>query len=120
MAHRRVAGALLIVLIGLSASGCSGEPRPSCGEYTLDEGESIPQEAVDCMLESDEDGALRVIEPPNTDGYIIATTYTTRPAGGILVTTEWVKDNGASFMKMCPDAVSVVELGDCEELHEGH
>ena len=110
----------MIVLIAMSAAACSGEPAPSCGEFALDEGESIPQEAVDCMSESGEDGALTVIAPRNAQGYIIATTYRTRSAGGILVTTEWVKDNGASFMEVCPDAVSVVELGECEELHEGH
>ena len=121
MSHQRpFAGAFIAVLIAVSTAGCASEPPPTCGEYTLDRGEGIPQEAVDCMSEGVEDDALRVIAAPNAQGYTIATTYRIPSAGGIEVTTEWLKDNGASFMKVCPDAVSVLHLGECEELHEGH
>ena len=118
--QRRSTAVLLAVLMAIGVTGCTPDgPPPTCGEYTLDRGESIPQEAVDCMLERVEDDTLRVIAAPNAQGYTIATTYRISSAGGIEVTTEWLKHNGARFMKVCPDAVSVVELGECEELHEG-
>jgi len=119
--RRRSAGALVIALVAMGLTGCvSSWPPPSCGEYTLDRGERIPQVAVDCMSQAGEDGALRVIAAPDAQGYVIATTYRPGSPSGIQVTTEFVKDNGARFMKLCPDAVSVVDLGECEELHEGH
>ena len=77
MSHRRrCIGALLTVLIAASAAGCAGGPPPSCGEFTLDQGESIPQEAVDCMSEGGEDRALKVTVA-SVEGDPIVTTYAT-------------------------------------------
>ena len=117
MSHRRrCIGALLTVLIAASAAGCAGGPPPSCGEFTLDQGESIPQEAVDCMSEGGEDRALKVTVA-SVEGDPIVTTYATAVEGGFVLNTDY---GGGTTILLCPDAVSVIDLGECEELHQGH
>ena len=46
---------------GRRGESALARPPPSCGEYTLDQGESIPHEAVDCMAEAGEDGATLTV-----------------------------------------------------------
>ena len=114
---RRHAGALLIALLVLSAAGCApGEPVPSCGAFTLDRGESIPREALDCMAEADEDDTLKVTTL-NREGVPIVTTYATAVEGGIVMNVEF---GGGTSIYLCPAADSVADLGECGELHEGH
>jgi hypothetical protein len=113
---RRVAASLAIALLALSSAGCSGEPAPSCGAFTLDRGETIPQEAVERMSEGGEDRALR-ITVPSAEGDPIVTTYAPAVQGGIVMNVDY---GGGTSIFECSDAASVVDLGDCEELHEGH
>ena len=126
----------MTVLLVVTVAGCgSVEPPPSCGAYTLDQGESIPQEAVECMAEGGEGSALRVTVP-TVEGDPIVTTYSTRwdgaiegarqQAGGlgrspIEVEIDMTQDRygGGTYIALCPDAVSVVDLRECEEQHRG-
>jgi len=117
--RRRSVGALALALIAMGLAGCgSGEPPPSCGELTLDTGEDIPQEAVDCMSEGGQDRALRVTVP-TVEGDHIVMVYSANEDGSIVVTTDRLEDNQRAAILLCRDAVSVVDLGDCEELHQG-
>jgi hypothetical protein len=119
---RRRAGALVTVLVALTTAGCTAPwPPPSCGEYTLERGESIPKEAVDCMSRADEDDALR-ITVPTTEGDPIVTVYRRGAYGGFVMDVDSSQDRHGGYTRIfeCVDAVSVVDLGECEELHQGH
>ena len=123
----RPGGAVVTVLIAAALAGCAtagpGAPPPppaSCGEYTLDQGESIPQDAVDCMSDPG-DGATLKVTAPTVEGDPIVTTYTAYRNGTIQVTIDATKDRygGGTSIQHCAEAVSVLDLGECVELHEG-
>ena len=118
--HRRAA-ALVTALVAMTTAGCtSTSPPPSCGDYTLAQGESIPQAAVDCMSKADDDDALRVTAP-TTEGDPIVTVYRRGAYGGFVTEIDSAQDGfgGGTAIFECREAVSVVDLGECTELHEG-
>ncbi|WP_137845589.1 hypothetical protein [Microbacterium sp. 2FI] len=126
MTKATAAGAVAVlaaILLTSCASGSGGSPAsppPSCGAYRLGQGQVIPQEAVDCFAEAGVDGVLKVTAP-TTEGDPIITTYSRRSDGAIEVQMDMTQDpyGGGTAFLVCPDAVSVVELGDCEEQHRG-
>jgi hypothetical protein len=121
--RRRSAGALVVALVMLGLTGCASatpggplpEPVTVCGEYTLDQGESISQEAVDCMAEGGP-GATLTVTTPTVEGDPIVTTYTGLAGGGYEVHADMSKDRwgGGTSTMVCPDAVSVVDLRACD------
>ncbi|GAA1987562.1 hypothetical protein [Microbacterium pumilum] len=116
-------GAPAAALLLLALAGCAtGTPAaldlpPSCGEYTLGQGESIPDEAVDCMAAAGEAGATLTVTSPTTEGDPILTVYTAMPDGSVEVYADMTEDRfgGGISVQICPEAVSVLDLGGCEE-----
>ncbi len=124
---RRPTAAVIALLIAVTLAGCASAapgapPAPeqptACGEYELDQGESIPQEAVDCMAEAGENGATLTVTTPTVEGDPIVTTYTALPDGGMEVYADMTEDRygGGTSLVVCPDAVSVLDLGTCDEV----
>lgn len=122
---RRTAGALFALLAAISLTGCATatpggmavEPAESCGEYTLGQGESLSQEAVDCMTDA-APGATLIVTAPTVEGDPIVTTYTVLADGGYEVYADMTKDSygGGTSTMVCAEAVSVIDLGECDEV----
>lgn len=127
---RSAATTAAALLLAVGVAGCAsatpaspptGELIPSCGEYTLGQGETIPDEAVDCMADAGTDGATLTVTAPTTEGDPIVTVYTAKPDGSIEVYTDMTEDRfgGGISVQICPEATTVLDLGACDELNRG-
>jgi hypothetical protein len=127
---RSAATTAAALLLSVGIAGCApatpaspptGELIPSCGEYTLGQGETLPDEAVDCMADAGTDGATLTVTAPTTEGDPIVTVYTAKPDGSIEVYTDMTEDRfgGGISVQICPEATTVLDLGACDELHRG-
>ncbi len=90
---------------------------PSCGTVELRLGESIPQDAIDCVTNAPPEGAELLVTAPTDEGDPIAMYYRALPGGGIEVFADMTQDAfGIGWSHaMCPQATSVVDLGECTE-----
>jgi hypothetical protein len=127
---RSAATTAAALLLSVGIAGCApatpaspptGELIPSCGEYTLGQGETLADEAVDCMADAGTDGATLTVTAPTTEGDPIVTVYTAKPDGSIEVYTDMTEDRfgGGISVQICPEATTVLDLGACDELHRG-
>lgn len=88
-------------------------PLESCGIIELEQGESIPQQAIDCMKETA--AAELAVTSPTTEGDPIVTYYRV-DARGLEIWTDSTRDqwsNSGWTLETCPDAMSIVEIGEC-------
>ncbi|MEU1973368.1 hypothetical protein ABZ477_17070 [Microbacterium sp. NPDC019599] len=90
---------------------------PSCGTVELDQGDSIPSDALDCVADAGDDGAELVVVAPTVEGDPITTYYRILPQGGWEVFTDMSEDSfgGGWSHALCPDAVSMDDMGTCTD-----
>ena len=91
----------------------SRAPLESCGVVELGQGEQIPQQAIDCMSASD--AAELAVTSPTTEGDPIPRYYRVTDAG-LEIWTDSSLDtwsHGGWTHETCPDAVTIIQIGDC-------
>ncbi|XVV08923.1 DUF4362 domain-containing protein [Actinoplanes sp. CA-131856] len=61
-----------------------------CGTFTLDQGETLPQDAGLCLLTASREGRIArlSVTAPTVEGDPIVTVYATRPDGGVEVVED--------------------------------
>jgi hypothetical protein len=120
--------ALAVAAVLVTLNGCSAPPSgapaeflereslSSCGEVTLAQGEEIPQSAIDCMTGS---GVELSVTRPTTEGDPITSYFRTRAEGGLEFWADSTQDQWSDkswHLYSCPDATTVLELGNCVEV----
>lgn len=95
-------------------------PLASCGEFTLDQGEPYPVDALACISDAiGGDGAELILTAPSTEGDPITTWIRARPTGGVETWSDVRRDRfageGVSWTHdVCPRAKSWLDpAGDC-------
>ena len=90
---------------------------PSCGSVELDQGEPIPQEAIDCLAGAGAGGAELIVTSPTVEGDPIVSYYRALPGGGIEVFSDMTQDafGGGWGYELCEDATTVADGGGCAE-----
>ena len=88
---------------------------PSCGSVDLGQGETIPQDAIDCLADAGDQGAELVVTMPTVEGDPIVTYYRALPTGGVEVFTDMTQDafGGGWAHEVCEDATTIGEYGGC-------
>ena len=94
------------------------EVLPACAEVDLDQGETVPDSAVTCLLDGrDDDGRELVVRGLTDEGDPIHTYYRQLPdVAGLDVITDATQDHNGSFAWQwgtCPDAASLRDIGEC-------
>jgi hypothetical protein len=70
---------------------------PSCGDFELGQGESLPANAVDCLKNAGEEGAELAFSQPTTEGDPIVYFYRVGPAdAGVELFIDGTKDSYGS------------------------
>lgn len=127
-----------VVLAAAALTGCAGpfgsgagtpapEPAPrafveravlpSCGSVELGQGETIPQDLLDCFAKAGADGAELVVTAPTTEGDPIVTYYRALPGGGVERFDDMTADayGGGWAHSTCPDAAAIDPTGMCTD-----
>ncbi|MHC2997965.1 hypothetical protein [Microbacterium sp. HJ5] len=91
------------------------DPLPSCGSVELDQGETIPQDAIDCLSQAGAGGAELVVTMPTVEGDPITTYYRALPGGGIETFSDMTQDSfgGGWGHEVCEAATTIDEFGAC-------
>lgn len=127
----RIAAALAVCATVALTAGCGAEATgpqptpqqfldreslPSCGEFTLAQGDEIPAEAFTCLDEAGEEGAELSVTRPTTEGEPITEYYRVLPGGGWEAYIDATEDSsgGGWWYTDCPDAESLEDLAACE------
>lgn len=101
----------------VSADFTNRPELPSCGAVELDQGETIPQDALDCLAAAGAGtaGAELVVTAPTVEGDPIVSYYRALPDGGIEVFVDMTKDSfgGGWAYDLCADATGIDEAGAC-------
>jgi hypothetical protein len=95
------------------------EPLPSCGEVELDQGEAIPQRAIDCMVDAMATGAELAVLQPTIEGDPLVSYYRVGPGiNGIEIFTDGTLDTfgGGWWHQQCADAQDIIAPKECREL----
>lgn len=96
------------------------EPLASCGEFTIEQGEQYPDDAMDCVEDAiGAGGAELVLTAPTVEGDPVTTWYRALPTGGVEMWSDVRQDKFAGegaawYYTLCPSAVSpLAGSGDC-------
>ncbi|WP_127475457.1 DUF4362 domain-containing protein [Microbacterium sulfonylureivorans] len=91
---------------------------PSCGSVELHQGETIPQDALECLADGGPGGAELTVTAPTVEGDPIVTYYRALPGGGVEVFTDMTQDayGGGWGYDFCADAAAVDEHGVCVDV----
>lgn len=96
------------------------EPLPSCGEFTMGQGEPYPAGAMECVEDAiGAGGAELVLTMPTVEGDPVVTWYRGLPTGGMETWSDVRQDTfageGVSWhYSLCPSAVSPLQdPGEC-------
>ena len=125
----RSVAAIGLAIAALSTAACSGPPAapveftdraplPSCGEIVLDQGETIPEDALDCMEAAVEaDGGELKVTSPTVEGDPIVTYYRVGPGiDGVDMFIDGTADAygaGTWIHENCPGDATISEFGGC-------
>ncbi|MDY0909992.1 hypothetical protein [Microbacterium sp. CFBP9034] len=91
---------------------------PSCGHIELNQGDDLPQEAIDCLADAGAPGAELVVTAPTVEGDPVITYYRALPGGGIEVFTDMTQDayGGGWWHSSCPEATGIDDLATCTDI----
>lgn len=90
-------------------------PLPPCEPVVLGQGEEVPQEANDCLMDAGADGAELAITRPTVEADPVTEYYRVLPGGGWEYYTDMTQDayGGGWWLNTCPDATALDDLGEC-------
>ncbi len=101
------------------ASFTEREPLGSCGEIELGQGESVPDDAWECLDAGLVEGAELVVRAPTTEGDPIVRYYRVGPAiDGLEIFTDGTADSfgdGGWTHELCPATEDVRDPQGCSE-----
>ena len=95
------------------------QPLPACDDVVLSPGETVPDDAVECLFTGGTDsGAELLVRSPTTEGDPIYTYYRRLPGqAGLDLMSDATRDQygeGGWTWVTCPDATSPDDIGeDC-------
>lgn len=91
------------------------EALAACDPVTLGQGEEVPTDAVACLEEAGPAGAELAVTRPTVEGDPVTEYYRVLPSGGWEVYIDMTRDayGGGWWLNTCPEATSMLDLGDC-------
>jgi hypothetical protein len=121
-----LAGSLVVLAACTAPEEFTGrEALPTCPVVELDQGEELPADAQACLDAglANGRGAELKVSRPTTEGDPIVDYYRVVPGQpGYEIFSDATRDSygPATWTRsLCPEALSVVEIGDCTETELG-